>query len=53
MGEFKNTLRDARPVPNPVTAILNRLRSRVQCMAGVLTMNIVEANFTPVRGVQE
>jgi len=45
--EFKNTLRDASPVPDPVTKPLNSTdRVHGQCGLGVLLTNFVEVTFT-------
>jgi len=45
--EFKNTLRDASSVPDPVTRSLNSTgRDHGQCGLGVLLTNFVEGTFT-------
>ena len=50
MREFKNTLQDASPVPNPVTKPLNSTdRDHGQCGLDMLLINFVEVTFTVYR----
>jgi hypothetical protein len=47
-GEPKNTLRNASPVPDPVTDGLN-IEGVSKCPPDVLTVNLVEETFTTER----